>query len=152
VSAIIVPLDGSPEAEAALPYGAFLAKNLGAPVTLTRALDVAWAVGAGGGFGLYEGLSPDVLQAVEHEARTYLEQTAERLREGGVQVNTAFSRLEAPASAVEKLAESTRGALIVMTTHARSGIGRTILGSVTDKVIRSSGAPVLVIPPKHAAT
>jgi nucleotide-binding universal stress UspA family protein len=152
VTAIVVPLDGSSEAEAALPYATFLAKSLGVPVTLARALDASWAVSATDGFGLYEGLSSDVVKAVEDEARIYLERTAEPLLAGGAQVNTEFLRLETPASAIEHLAEKMPGALVVMTTRGRSGIGRTILGSVTDKVIRTSGAPVLVIPPKHDAT
>jgi nucleotide-binding universal stress UspA family protein len=89
---------------------------------------------------------------VEDEARSYLERTAERLRESGIQVSTAFSRIETPASAIEGLAERMPGALVVMTTHGRSGIGRTLLGSVADKVIRTAGAPVLVIPPARVAT
>ena len=35
--------------------------------------------------------------------------------------------------------------LVVMTTHGRSGVGRMVLGSVTDRVIRHSNVPVLVI-------
>ena len=35
--------------------------------------------------------------------------------------------------------------LVVMTTHGRSGVGRVVLGSVTDRVVRHSNGPVLVI-------
>lgn len=50
-----------------------------------------------------------------------------------------------PAVKLVDLARDTSESLIAMTTHGRSGIGRWVLGSVTDRVVRHSGDPVLVI-------
>jgi nucleotide-binding universal stress UspA family protein len=50
-----------------------------------------------------------------------------------------------PAATIVDLVRETPGSLVAMTTHGRSGIGRWILGSVADRVIRHSGVPVLVV-------
>ena len=50
---------------------------------------------------------------------------------------------------IAKLAEQLRASLIVMGTHARRGFDRLLLGSVAEKVIRTSPVPVLVVPPSE---
>ncbi|MBM4414674.1 MAG: hypothetical protein FJ035_00035 [Chloroflexi bacterium] len=145
-TALLVPLDGSAMAEAALTYATFLAKNLGVPVTLIRSLDLSWAI-ASDGLGWFESVSVDLVRAAESDAHSYLEHTADRLRGEGIEVGTSLSQGASPAAEIIKLADVTPGALVVMTTHGRSGVSRALLGSVTDKVVRSSAAPVLVIPP-----
>ena len=52
----------------------------------------------------------------------------------------------APAHVIVELAQETPRAIVVMTTHGRSGFIRWILGSVTENVVRASGDLVLVIP------
>ncbi|MSQ09250.1 MAG: universal stress protein [Dehalococcoidia bacterium] len=42
--------------------------------------------------------------------------------------------------------------MIVMSTHGAGGFKRWVIGSVTDKVVRSSGVPVLVLQPKHESS
>jgi len=49
------------------------------------------------------------------------------------------------ADEIIDLARSTPDNLIAMCTHGRSGVGRWVLGSVTEKVVRHSGDPVLVV-------
>ena len=134
---IIVPLDGSPLAEAALPYATHIARACDVPIVLLRAQPPVWTAG--------EAISPEVLEALEEEARSYLRDVAERVRADGVTVRAAFSPLHSAVDAIEQLARERPGALIVMNTHGRSGLGRTLLGSVTDRVVRSATAPVLVV-------
>ena len=50
-----------------------------------------------------------------------------------------------PATQLVDLAHDTADSLTVMSTHGRSGVARTLLGSVADKVVRSSGRPVLLV-------
>ena len=50
-----------------------------------------------------------------------------------------------PAEQVVRLAKSEKTDMIVMGTHGRSGLKRLMIGSVTDKVIRSAPCPVLVV-------
>jgi len=51
-----------------------------------------------------------------------------------------------PYGAIVSCAENERIDLIVMSTHGRSGLSRMLIGSVTDKVLRGSPCPVLVVP------
>jgi nucleotide-binding universal stress UspA family protein len=50
-----------------------------------------------------------------------------------------------PGQEIAHQAHDGPGALIVMSTHGRSGLGRTVLGSVADRVIRTAEAPVLLV-------
>ena len=52
-----------------------------------------------------------------------------------------------PAIRIIEESQDLEGALVVMSSHGQSGLERWIVGSVADKVIRSSRRPVLVIPP-----
>ena len=54
-----------------------------------------------------------------------------------------------PAAHIIDLAAESEGRLIVMSTHGRSGLGRWIMGSVADRVLRASYSPVLLIRPQE---
>ena len=76
----------------------------------------------------------------------YLDSAADGLRGKGLDVRTDV--LEGPT--VRTLVEYGRqkpGPIVVMATHGRTGFRRLLLGSVTEAVVRSSIAPVLVVPP-----
>ena len=82
---------------------------------------------------------------VDEEATTYLEQVAAKLQAEGVeQVRCELLHGDAGETLTE-FAQTIPNNLVVMSTHGRSGIGRWVLGSVTDRVVRQSGDPVLVI-------
>ena len=73
----------------------------------------------------------------------------ERLRElvvqlGAETVETKLLRGQA-ADEIASYAASVPGALTVMTTHGRSGVGRMMLGSTAERVVRQAGVPVLLI-------
>ena len=135
IKKIIVPLDGSTLAEMAVPAAVELAREHGAAVVLVRAAEASW-------------ITPDVVEAevmVVREAEEYLEKVAARLRaEGAPAVETAVWYGTAASSIVEA-AEAQRADLIVMTSHGRSGIGRLILGSVAESVLRGTSVPILLL-------
>ena len=138
---IIVPLDGSALAERALPIAVALAKTFGAPVTIVRTVAAGWwSMDA----GMYVEL-PDIIEAIEAEAREYLDVTANSLKAQGIEVATRFSLFAPPDRAVEEVAVSARRPLVVMTSHGRSGLARVVLGSVADRIVRNSSAPVLIV-------
>jgi nucleotide-binding universal stress UspA family protein len=65
-------------------------------------------------------------------------------------IRTKYEILEGSAGeSIVKYAKANKINLIAMATHGRSGVGRMILGSVADFVLRESGLPVLMIRPKH---
>jgi nucleotide-binding universal stress UspA family protein len=54
-----------------------------------------------------------------------------------------------PADGIQKVAREVGADLIVMGSHGRSGIRRLLLGSVTERILRESEVPVLVVKEKH---
>ncbi len=148
VSKIIVPLDGSPLAESVLPYVEHLAKRLSLEVILARAVDVGGIFAADFGFSTVPG-AEDIVAEIKADATEYLKGVAERLTDRSVTVRWELLTGH-PGSSIVDLARETPEDLIVLATHGRSGLTRWVLGSVAERVIRSSGWPVLVIPPPPA--
>lgn len=150
---VIVPLDGSTFGELPLQYAGNLASAFGARITLVRsnAFDANqhgmgdWTCTYGAfPFGYYDGREfADESYAL---TRDYLWATADALsaRFPAVNVETTASA-DGPARAVVGLAERLDNSIIVMATHGRRGVGRFLLGSVSDQVIRNSPAPTLLV-------
>ena len=149
---IIVPVDGSPLAEGVLPHVEVLANALNLKVTLLRAAATAEEFSAVTGYRRLDGVSGMHFQNFEemahdagNQATDYLKGLEDTLRKQGVaEVNHRVSHGSAAHVIVEAALE-TPDNLVAMTTHGRSGAARWTLGSVTDRVVRHSGDPVLVI-------
>jgi nucleotide-binding universal stress UspA family protein len=139
---IVVPLDGSPLAEQALPNAEEMAWLKGAPIMLIQVIDLNQL----DHFGLEafigaDGLA-DQLEVAERAARTYLGSIAEGLQELGITATIAI-RWGDPMR--EIIAATEKRDLIVMATHGRGGVTRALLGSVADSVARRSLVPVLLV-------
>jgi len=137
----IVPLDGSALAEQVLPYVLDLTKKMKLKVVLMRAYALPPAISAED-YGFY---SADLLDHLESEARDYLAEKVNEVEQKGVEnvasvVNTGYG-----AEEIIMLARNTPDNFIAMCTRGRSGVQRWVLGSVTDRVVRHSGDPVLII-------
>ncbi len=133
---ILVPLDGSTLAEAALPRAIELAQGSGEKLLLIRAAEAH----------TLPGVDPTEAQMrVVNEAEEYLAQVSNRLRTQGVK-NVETSVWYGPAAyAIVEAARLQKADLIAMTTHGRSGLGRLILGSVAESVLRGTTTPILLI-------
>jgi nucleotide-binding universal stress UspA family protein len=133
---VLVPLDGSTLAEGAIPRAAEMAVASGARMILLRATSAH----------MYPGADPIEAQvAVVREAEAYLADVAARVRALGVKdVRTSTWYGEA-ASAIVDAAVFNHADLIVMTTHGRSGLGRLVMGSVAESVLRGTTMPILVL-------
>lgn len=138
MATLIVPLDGSPLAETALPYAEHLAYTLGVELVLMR------AVPFGGAY-----VDEATPLTGEREARDYLTTVTERLRaESFVVRSTLVGGLPGPH--IVDLAHETPHSLLVLTTHGRSALARWFVGSVTEEVVRAAARPVLVIPRQYS--
>lgn len=140
---IIVALDGSPLAERALAVGQYLARAVGARLLLVRVVPIySYALAAPEviAYGAY----PDTVSLARAETRSYLEERERDVATTGLKAESLMLEGD-PAHELVQLASSTPDSLTVMTTHSRSGIARTILGSVADEVVRRSGTPVLLL-------
>jgi nucleotide-binding universal stress UspA family protein len=141
---ILVPLDGSELSASVLPFATDLAKALGASLALFHAVtDPVLA---------YPGVEANVVEAtylsdLEDSARKFLAAIAADVSEQGVKADTAVS-ISNSTDGIAWAAEREGVGLIVMSTHGRSGIGRVVLGSVADAVVRRTSLPVVLVRPK----
>lgn len=143
---ILVPLDGSRLAEAALDPAARLARLLGARLSLVQIV-VPVATTTNPPLPFPAGFDERLTQIRRREAQDYLDEVADGLRSGGLTVGAAVVVAAGAAGALVELSHSGRAGLIVIATHGHGGVRRLALGSVADKLLRVSGAPVLVVRP-----
>lgn len=143
-SRIMVPLDGSELAEQALTHAQYLAKTSGATLHLVRVVEPPAAVrmhGVGAPVNVYE----EVIAAQRQEAIEYLDILRARVRSDGPTVQTA--QLDGTATTVLlDYVQTVQIDLVVMTAHGRSGLTRSGLGSVADRVTRGGTTAVLLVP------
>jgi nucleotide-binding universal stress UspA family protein len=144
LKSVIVPLDGSEMAETVLSPIVQLAHALKLEVTLLRAYQIPMNTYAG-----MEDYYPidyeQISGALKDEAKIYLESKVGELKSNGIEkVSFAISE-GSGAGEIVALGRRTPENLIAMCTHGRSGVKRWVLGSVTEKVVRLSEDPVLII-------
>lgn len=139
---IVVAVDGSELAEAAVTKAAGLARSLGVPLHLVRVIDIG-RLEQFGAFGLaLEASALDLAMEEERTAaRDYLGDLERSLAGGG----PVTSELREGLAARELVAAVQPGDLLVMASHGRTGVQRWFLGSVAEEVTRHSAAPVLLI-------
>jgi nucleotide-binding universal stress UspA family protein len=155
----LVPLDGSELAEQSLPYVAALAKALDLDIQLCRVTPSAEEYSVyfeyqpvGSGANVYSGPYEEFSRAADASAMSYLHDVRQKLHRQRVWSVEETLLRGRPASAIVDAAHAIPGSLVIMTTHGRSGIGRWLLGSVTDRVVRESGVPVLVVRSSHESS
>jgi nucleotide-binding universal stress UspA family protein len=144
IKAIVVPLDGSELAETVLGPVVELARRINCRLILFRAYHVPYTALLPAA-GYYPPIDYTLIGSFREEATSYLERKAEALRELGVQDVSCLAKEGLAADSIISLAREEQDNLVAMCTHGRSGIGRWVLGSVTETVVRHSGDPVLVI-------
>jgi len=142
---VLVPLDGSPFAEQALPTAVALARRLGAD------LDLLMVVTPGIAPRFSEHMTET--EATRHEearqgAKAYLEGVGARLAaESGI-TPSLFVGMGPITEAIERHVQDHDVSLVVLTSHGRGTIQRAWLGSVTDGLVRRAPVPVLVVRPQ----
>jgi nucleotide-binding universal stress UspA family protein len=141
LDSVLIPLDGSDLAESILPQAVELAKALDLKLRLMRSSDVT---GRTLSYRDYSGFTA-LLAEWKNEAISYLDEKLSQLRTEGLSDVTSFVAEGEPAEEIIDAAKGAPNSLIAMCTHGRSGVTRWMLGSVTEKVVRHSGNPVLVI-------
>jgi nucleotide-binding universal stress UspA family protein len=138
---ILVPLDGSMVAEAALPTAGDFAERDGATISLLRAAEAMTLPGA------------DTVEAqvtAVREAEEYLASVVRRLADKGIRRVETHVWYGPAAAAIVEAASAQKADLVVMCTHGRSGLGRLVLGSVAESVLRGTTTPILVVRADHA--
>jgi nucleotide-binding universal stress UspA family protein len=146
IKEILVPLDGSPLAEAALAPASAIADLFGAELLLVQ---VVWPISAGNLLPVPfpSGYDTELIGIQRKEAQEHLDGLVNDLQERGVSVRATVVVGHNVAEALLELAHPQRIDLVTMATHGRGGVQRLLLGSVADKLIRGAGPPVLVVRP-----
>lgn len=135
VRRILVPLDGSKRAEAAIPHAATLARIYDADILL-----------------LYVAPAPGI-EAVDSKFRRWIRRETMRvearfaeLRESlsPIPVRTAVDEGD-PALRILRRSEALPGTLVALSSHGRTGIRRWAMGSVAEKVLHGTSAPMLIV-------
>ncbi len=140
---ILVPVDFGESSGEALALAIDLAKQYGSALTLFHAVDIpAYGYGAVG-FSAVDVLTPMQEAARERLDALLAEVRKECLEAKGILTSGVVWR-EIIAAIDERKPD-----LVVMGTHGRRGIGRAIVGSVAEKVVRLSPAPVLTVRAKE---
>ena len=151
LTSVVVPLDGSKLAETVLPAVRELALRLTLRVELVRVTRRIFSAPPEAFLPVFGANAPDLKKLWEEahdEANQYLIDIADQLRSQGLaQVESLV--LEggadgAPAALVD-LIEKTPESLVAMCTLGESGIGNWPVGSVTERVVRHTSGPILVI-------
>jgi nucleotide-binding universal stress UspA family protein len=122
---IVVPLDGSPQTNAALPLARTFARAMGAAITLVRVK--------------LETESYD-------DVAVWLRRIAKDLAGPTFKVQAVVSEGE-PAEEILDVLRTQSDGLVIMRTHGRSGLARAVLGSVTERVLKASPVPVVLLRP-----
>ena len=151
-SRILVPLDGSDEAAAALEIAKGIARRFSSSLLLLEMVPTTGAtLGLASDVASGALTDPQLYQAEvaarESAAEGYIDAVAQELAEQGLDVSYAVGTGNEGAGIVEA-ARREDVDLIIMATHARGGLGRLVFGSTTDHVIRNAHIPVLAIPPE----
>jgi nucleotide-binding universal stress UspA family protein len=138
---VLVPLDGSSLAEGALAPAVGFAKA-GAKLVLLRAVEAH-------GTPFVDPAEAQV--AAIEEGENYLAGVAARARLAGATDVETSVWYGPPVRAIVDAAAFRKADLIVMSTHGRSGLGRIVLGSVAESVLRATATPILLLRPQMPA-
>jgi nucleotide-binding universal stress UspA family protein len=144
-SKVILPLDGSQQAERALPYAIDLANAFERSLLLARVMPYPTPPMALIGGVAY--MPSDLLPMEREETQIYLEEMVARCANDTIAPMKTMTLLGSPAGRILEAAHAQPCSIIVMSTHGRGALGRTLVGSVTTATVQNATTPILVIPP-----
>lgn len=134
---VIVPLDGSPLAEVALPYAEEVAGKLGTKITLLTVMSSEEAEE----YQNHQSYITRIADNTRRHVSKYVENPASKDI-----VVEAVTRSGNAAGGILNFTEKGYPSLIIMATHGRSGLSRWAVGSIADKIVRSTSLqPVMLI-------
>jgi nucleotide-binding universal stress UspA family protein len=137
---ILLPTDGSEAATAALEHGLAIAERFDATVHALSVVDLdALAGAAEAGSAI-----PAVIEGFEEDCERAVEDVADRCAERDLDVVTAVVE-GSPSRAIREYVKEEEIDLVAMGTHGRTGLERYLIGSVTERLVRTCDAPVLTV-------
>ena len=141
---ILVPVDGSDTANKALVAALQIARESAGRVRLVHVVEeLAYLTG----YEQYGGYSGELVSAMREAGNKVLDDALSIARSAGVQADSRlYDKLgERLAEVVADAADDWKADLVVVGTHGRRGLGRMLLGSGAEQILRLARVPVLVI-------
>jgi nucleotide-binding universal stress UspA family protein len=144
---LLVPTDGSENADAAAPHGTDIAERVGATVHVLNVVDLQ----AAGGVFAAGGLETAFVERLEARGQEAVDRVASDIRDtdSGPSVETAVvktTEFDGVAAGIREYVREEGVDLVVMGSHGRSNLKRQLVGSVASTVLRTVDVPVLVVP------
>ena len=139
---ILVAVDDSEQANAALDLAIELGRTLGSALTLVHALDPGKIAASAGDVGAGAALEIE-LEELQDAGKELMAGAVERVRAAGLSA-TPIVRDGVPAPTILDTARRSACDLIVIGTHGRHGVARLFIGSTAETVLRESPIPVLI--------
>ncbi|MFB6146036.1 MAG: universal stress protein [Candidatus Nanohaloarchaea archaeon] len=133
---IIMPTNGSESAEAALDYAGSLAQKYDAELHIMYVADIRAQVG--------EPTIEFVMENLQEIGQDAVEDIESRISDDIETVTSVETGI--PHKEIKKYSQKEDIQAVTMSTHGRSGLERVLLGSVTEKVVRTSEIPVMTVP------
>jgi len=141
-SEILLPTDGEPASEVALEHAVELADRYDARLHVLYVVDTA-------AYASFDAGAETIVSALKEQGEAAVESAVETAEAAGVPTVSAVVSGSPHAEIVEYA--GTEGVdLVVMGTHGRTGLDRYLLGSVTERVVRTTETPVLTVHPPEA--
>lgn len=141
---ILVPVDGSPTSEKALDEAIRLAQLTGARLRLVHVVDELSYVN---GFEPAMNYLNEIIPLMREAGEKLLAHERQKALDKGVEADSVLV-VEGPGRICDHVAEQARrikADLIVVGSHGRRGIGRVLLGSDAEQIVRHAPVPVLVV-------
>ncbi|MDM0116330.1 universal stress protein [Variovorax sp. J22R133] len=141
---ILVPIDGSSTSRQGLDEALRLARLSGGSVRLVHIVDQLKYVT---GFETFSAYDSDLLPIMEEAGEQILQEGREIAKAAGIQAETLLftSLADRVCDVVIEQAKVWKADLIVIGTHGRHGVGRLLLGSDAEQILRLSPVPVLLV-------
>lgn len=139
---ILVPLDGSPRAEAILPHVISLATHYNAKVVLLQVVEPVVAIVTP--YDMVPYVDKETAERVIQEAKSYLMAKEGELRSQGIEAK-AMVESGPVVSTILDVATRERADLIAMASHGRTGLARVFYGSVAAGILQGADRPLLLI-------
>lgn len=141
---ILLTTDLSSNADAAIPYAVALAKRYGGTIHLFHVMEDE--AGEALAAGIVIGVSEWIANLHQHHSEKVAAMAKRIEKESGVKTIYAIVR-GSPAKEVATYAKNFGVDIVIITTHGRTGLAHLLLGSVAERIVRLSPAPVLTVRP-----
>ena len=141
---ILVPLDGSPRAEAILPHVEEMARRYEAKVVLLCVVEPVITMIEPYGMSPDYGANLAEMERRNEEARVYLDGKQGEFRSEGIETKVFVENGPVVARILD-IAQQEKADLIAMASHGRSGLSRVFYGSVAAGVLQQADRPLLLI-------